>query len=284
MWYHINTCPHFNGQINILIKNKKDGHIYMTSGERKKYILKTAAHDGIISIPEIAAHYGVSVETIRRDVNALCNENKLTKVHGGAVPVKTQSNSGKIAVEETYTVGSYAASLIKSGDVVMFDSGEEAQAVAAEVVGVKSVTFITNSVAVASILMKKHSSGDFSGRIILIGGELDPKYSFSRSPDTLNQIAKLRANKAFITASGVTVDGVYSGGTYESSFSAAMMEHSKSSVLVCESEKFGRDSLAKFAPLTAFSSVVTDGRNAIPSEIAKEIEKNGKEFKVVGTK
>ena len=255
----------------------------MTSNDRKKYILKTAESDGIVSIPEVAAHYGVSVETIRRDVNALCAEKKLTKVHGGAVPYKKTGGEKTRAARE-YTVGSYAASLIENGDIVMFDSGEAAQEVASEVAGVRGVTFITNSVSVASALMKRHSGGHYSGRIILIGGELDPKYAFSRSPDALGMIAKLRADKAFITASGVTGDGVAADGTYESSFSSAMMAHSKKSYLVCESEKFGREALAHFSPLSAFSAVVTDSLHPVPAEIRAEIEKNGGKITVAGTK
>lgn len=253
----------------------------MTSGERKKYIMKLAVNDGMVSIPEVAAHYGVSVETIRRDVNSLCAEKKLRKVHGGAVP----SDGGKKSDGGIdYTIGSYAATLVENGDVVMFDSGEAAQSVASEITGVRGVTLITNSVPVASELMKRHRAGEFSGRIIMIGGELDPKYAFSRSPDTLGQLGRLRADKAFITASGVTGDGVSSDGTYESSFSAAMMEHSKMSVLVCESEKFGRDSLARFASASDFKVIVTDSASPVPDEIRAEVVKKGGNIKVVKAK
>lgn len=254
----------------------------MTSAERKKYILNTAMREGMVSIPEAAEYFGVSVETIRRDVNVLCNEHRLTKIHGGAVPTEKQKKAK--ATEDTRSPGAYAASLIESGDIVMFDTGEEAQTVAAEVSGVRGVTFITNSVNVASVLMKRHAAGEYSGRIILIGGELDPKFSFSRSPDALTQIAKLRATKAFITASGVTGDGVSSDGTYESSFSAAMIEHSKKAILICTSEKIGRDSLAKFAPLSAFSCIITDNKNPISEKMLSEVEKNGVEIKTVGIK
>lgn len=256
----------------------------MSSDERRKFIMKTAEHDGMVSIPDVAARFGVSVETIRRDVNALCSEKKLSKVHGGAVAYRKTDDSKEHPSGKKETIGTYAASLIESGDVVMFDSGDAARAVAAEVRGVRGVTFITNSVTVASELMKRHLAGHYSGRIILIGGELDPKYAFSRSPDTLKQIAKLRADKAFITASGVTGEGVSADGTYESSFSAAMMEHSERSYLVCESVKFGHGSLAFFSPLSAFAEVVTDPLHKIPADIVAEIEKNGGKIEVTGTK
>lgn len=256
----------------------------MASAERKKYILKLAARDGIVSIPAIAEHYNVSVETIRRDVNSLCEEKKLTKVHGGAVPVKHENGVHNSDDSDDTTVGAYCAGLIGDGEIVMFDSGSAAQAVAADVSGVRGVTFITNSVPVAVILMKKHSSGDFSGRIILIGGELDPKLSFSRSPDAFDQIGRLSADKAFITASGVTSDGASSDGTYEGSFSAKIMEHSKTNILVCDSGIMGKPALAKFASLNDFDYIVCDNRQTVPSDIVECVKKKGHILRVAAVK
>lgn len=50
--------------------------------------MNVAVRDGSVSIPETAKYFNVTVETIRRDVNALCSAKKLRKVHGGAVPLK----------------------------------------------------------------------------------------------------------------------------------------------------------------------------------------------------
>ena len=82
----------------------------MVSTQRKNYILKTAQAEGFVSIPKTAEKFGVSIETIRRDINQLCQLHQLKKVHGGAALVKTpvrkdpslmtrmyQNQQGKIA-------------------------------------------------------------------------------------------------------------------------------------------------------------------------------------------
>ena len=52
----------------------------MRSEERKQYIMKQAQENGFVSIPKTAASLGVSVETVRRDINTLCEKNQLKKV------------------------------------------------------------------------------------------------------------------------------------------------------------------------------------------------------------
>lgn len=263
----------------------------MNSSDRKAYILKKAQRDGIVSIPEAAAHFDVSVETIRRDVNVLCEQKKLTKVHGGAIPAEVspirrsaRENSAKNEVIGAGSVGEYAAEMIRDGEIVMFDVGEAAQSVARAVKNKKNVTFITNSVTIASILLDKREAGDYSGRVILIGGELDAQGRFACSPDAYEEIGKYSADKAFITASAVSSKGVSSFNTYGSGYSAKIMEHSEHSILVTGSEKFGRKSLAIFAPLSRFSCVITDSGRDIPDEILNAAAKSDVEIKVIGTK
>lgn len=263
----------------------------MHSNDRKTYIMKTALRDGIVSIPEIAAHFDVSVETIRRDVNSLCAEKKLAKVHGGAVPtnVVTPSRRGHESQKRTVevvgkTAGECAAELISNGDIVMLDVGEAAQSVARAVKSVKNVTFITNSVPIASILLDKLSAGEYTGRVIMIGGELDGQGRFACSPDAYDEIEKYSADKSFITASAVTSKGVSSFNPYGSGYSAKIMAQSEQSILVTESSKFGKKSLATFAPLSAFSCIITDSEKPIPTDILNSALKSGTEIKAAGAK
>ena len=102
----------------------------MNPEERRKYIMTLATRDGSVSIPDTARQLGVSIETIRRDINRLCAENKLSKVYGGAVPVKRAlrrdidyySRVERNRQAKTM-IGAAAAHLVKNGDVVMLDCG-----------------------------------------------------------------------------------------------------------------------------------------------------------------
>ena len=59
----------------------------MKSVERQRFLLTKASKFNFVSIPDSARELKVSVETIRRDINILCSQKKLKKVHGGAVPL-----------------------------------------------------------------------------------------------------------------------------------------------------------------------------------------------------
>lgn len=137
----------------------------MRAEDRLEFILRTAVRDNFVSISETAAHLDVSIETIRRDINRLCRENRLKKVRSGACPVKpsirrdadymlrkSQNQQVKLAI------GREAARMITDGKVVIFDCGVSIQQIAASVTGVQDVTFITNSVPTMSILLDKFSS------------------------------------------------------------------------------------------------------------------------------
>ena len=59
----------------------------MKSIERQRFLMTKANKHNFVSIPDSARELKVSIETIRRDINILCEQKKLKKVHGGAVPL-----------------------------------------------------------------------------------------------------------------------------------------------------------------------------------------------------
>lgn len=252
----------------------------MTSGERKKYILKTAAADGMVSIPAVATHFGVSVETIRRDVNALVEDKKLEKVHGGAVPKKKamkkshDTQTPHITEKEAKAeVGACAAKLIANGDVVILDGSEPVQNLANFVDGLLDVTFITNSVDVALVLSDRCEKGAFTGRVILIGGEVNCHTKFTCTAGAVEQLSKYHADKAFISATAVSADGASVYDTGESSFLSKIMDRAACSILVAESAKFGKNSLYNFSRLDDFDYIITDGMKKLPHEITDRLNK-----------
>ena len=52
--------------------------------DRRSAILAAAQRQGRVTVDSLAAELGVSPHTIRRDLNALCEESKLRRLHGGA--------------------------------------------------------------------------------------------------------------------------------------------------------------------------------------------------------
>ena len=129
----------------------------MKSIDRQHFLLTYANKYSFVSIPQSALELKVSVETIRRDINILCDQKKLKKVHGGAVPIHAAIRKDPTYQERFFhnprgreAVAAAAAKLIQNGDVVTIDSGATNKLLAQHITGVEHVTFVVNSLHIAS--------------------------------------------------------------------------------------------------------------------------------------
>lgn len=260
----------------------------MRSEERHKLIMETAIRDGFVSISKMSGLLGVSIETIRRDINVLCNENKLRKVRGGASPVKLalrrdadyllrKNNNQHVKM----TIGMEAAKLITDGKIVIFDCGVSIQNVAECVSGVRDVTFITNSVPTMSILLDKFAAGDITGRVIMVGGEMDTQNRFSKGAAVTDTIDKYCADIAFISCTALSAENVSSYSLDECYFSSHVMSRTAVSVLIAESEKLGKNSVYSFAKITDFDRIITDDKYEMPSSTLKILEDSDTQLTIV---
>lgn len=263
----------------------------MHVSNRIEYILHTALSSGFVSIADAASHLHVSIETIRRDINHLCSEGKLRKVRGGACPVKLnlrrddeyllrkgKNQQSKIAI------GQRAAQMIRDNMIVMFDCGVSIEEIASSVSHVRNLTCITNSIPVASILLNKFSAGDISGRIIMIGGELNTENRFSAGSAATEMLDRFCADLAFISCTAVSERGISTDNMEECSFSAHILSCCSTSVLVTESDKLGKNSLYRFAELTAFNHIITDDQHRLPESILDRLAQSDTELVIVNLK
>ena len=260
--------------------------------KRENYILDTAESFGFVSISEAARHLDVSIETVRRDINKLCATGRLKKTRGGALPVKEQfrrDSEYKARMlnnrEEKLSVGATAAAMIRDNSVVALDCGVSIQSVATHVSGVKDVTFVTNSLPISMILMHKMSDGDITGRVILIGGELDVENKFSKGAAAAELVEKFCFDIAFISCTAVS-SMVSSYNMDECAFSSRLLRRAAHSVLVADSDKLGRTSLFSFARISDFDFLIVDSKRAVPSELDKVLKETGKTQLIIadGTK
>lgn len=260
----------------------------MRAENRLKHILKTAEKDGFVSTSVTAEILGVSIETVRRDINQLCSEGKVKKVRGGAVPVKLSLRREaeymvrkKDNIRAKNAIGAFAASLIRDNMTIIFDCGTSVQQIAANLSGVKNVTFITNHIPTASLLLEKFSADELTGRLIIIGGMIDTKNYYATGGNIAEEIQKYYADIAFVACTSVSAESVSMYNPAESHYSGHMMKRSSMSVLVGESEKFGKNSVCRFASPTDFDAIVTDDLNPIPNDILEEISRSETELHIV---
>lgn len=145
----------------------------MLTEERYNIILELLREKRSVTVAEIKDRLGISESTIRRDLNALAQEGKLTKVFGGAVAPDNVSNGIELSVpqklqvneREKRLIAGYAAAMIKPHDFVYLDAGTTTGYML-EYPLETSATFVTNAVSHA----RKLAVAGY--RVLLVGGEL----------------------------------------------------------------------------------------------------------------
>jgi len=262
----------------------------MRAEERLDYILQATKDSGFASITEIAAELGVSKETVRRDIRILCGQNKLRSTRGGAVPIKMQLRRDasymmrKHANEQAkHHIGKKAAGLISDGDVVFITPGVSTEAVAEAVLGVSNVTFVTSSLPIAAILVEKCSRREFSGHVIIIGGEIDISNRYILSAASLENMDRFHYDIAFFSCTAISSNEVYASFLDEGCADEHLLRHTDKAILIAESDKFGKNSVYRFAAISDFSHIITDTLHRIPDYILEQIEAADVEFLTADT-
>lgn len=260
----------------------------MISQQRQDYILKIAQKNGFVSIPKTAKKLGVSVETVRRDINALCQKKQLKKVHGGAAPVKSpiwidekysvriqRNQQGKIAIAKE------AAKMIRDRSIVSFDGGATTEVLASCIQNVQNVTFVVNSLPIAMTLQDKITAGEITGTVIVTGGQITVAGYRSYTFMAMDAMERYHYDLVFISCTAVSATDVSNSATNTSIYAKRLMQRASSSVLLADSEKLGKHSVCDFAKPTDFDRVIIDDRNPCPVDLAEALNASDTELTIV---
>lgn len=177
----------------------------MLTEERHSIILQLLKEKGSVTVAEIKDQLHISESTIRRDLNALDEEGKLTKVFGGAVltesvPLVTElSVPQKLQVKEAEkrSIARYAAALIEPNDFVYLDAGTTTGYMI-EYPMEKSATFVTNAVDHARRLAVA------GYRVFLVGGELRGTTEAVVGAQAILSIQEYHFTKGFFGTNGIS--------------------------------------------------------------------------------
>ncbi|PLR87755.1 MULTISPECIES: DeoR/GlpR family DNA-binding transcription regulator [Bacillus] len=228
--------------------------------ERKITILEALAREEKVQVRELANKLQVSDETIRRDLDRLEKEGILKKVYGGAV--KTKINSWELPFDQKTTINirekqaicRTAAQLVEDGDIIMIGNGTTPLEIVHHLANKNDITLITHSIPVMLIAMEV-----FKGRMIFTGGEFEGNQKYTSGPLSERMLEMLKANKAFISAGGIsTVNGITDYDISGSSISRKMIERADDVFILADHSKFGKTTFAYMCSLTDASMIITD--------------------------
>ena len=244
--------------------------------EREALILE-ALGNGVRTISELAATLQVSEATVRRDLRTLEQRGALQRVHGGAVRVDDGEKREPLFHEKTTLradekerIAEAALGLIEDGDSIYLDGGSTVLALARKLSSCHELTVVTNSLMAAAELME---SGH---KLILLGGEFRPLSRTLVGPLTSPIGEALHIGKAFFGTIGLTASGVSTTDPGEAFTKKLILGRAERAILLADSGKIGRTSLADAGKLDDFSCLVTDS-GASP-DFLKILKKHRVEF------
>jgi DeoR/GlpR family transcriptional regulator of sugar metabolism len=166
-------------------------------------------------------------------------------------------------LEEKNMIAQMCSELINDGDCIFIDSGSTTYQIAKYIKNKKNLTVITNSIPVVSELFKSDIE------IILIGGKVRHNEQSVVAYDYIFNFSELNILKAFICASGITIDkGISDFNLEEAITRKKIIELSKEIYVAADSTKLGKDVTVSIAPLDKIDYIITD-QNADKSWISK---------------
>jgi len=229
----------------------------LRQSERRNQILLELKLRPHIRITEMAQRFGVSTETVRRDMDRLSDDGLIERAHGGATagryyPDFHQRSQDRL--EERRAIGRRAADLVRPGDTVMIDSGSTTVQLARFLAFAETpCTVVTNSLTVAMTLGQSPVA-----EVILCPGDYHVSEAAVVGTDTVEYLARYRVDRCMIGASGLTQDGITEAVRGFAAVKRAMLAGSETSHLLIDSGKFGRRGLSQVGGLSGLSCVVTD--------------------------
>lgn len=226
---------------------------------RRDLIRQVVQERGSVSVGALADMLAVSMQTIRRDLDTLCEDDDLRRVHGRIELPKSLLNTPFDLRADTNVAGKRSiaevvANMIPSGATLFLSIGSTPLEIARALSSRKELTLITNNLNAAMAL-----SHETSNRILLPGGEL-------RLPDrdiidegSVDFFSRFRAEFAVFGVAGVAEDGgLMDFHPAEVRARLQMQSNAQNSILVLDRSKFGRISPAVGGNIAEPDTVVVD--------------------------
>jgi DeoR family glycerol-3-phosphate regulon repressor len=236
---------------------------------RQNTILEIARQSGRVLVDELADRFDVTPQTIRKDLNELCEKRLLTRIHGGAILSSGVENVGyearrMIASEEKEAIALATAARIPDHASLFINIGTTTEAVARALLQHKGLMVITNNLNVAS-LMRAYPQIE----VVIAGGVVRRSDGGVVGEAAVDFIRQFKVDFAVIGSSAVDADGALLDYDYrEVRVAQAIIGNARHVVLVCDSTKFDRSAPVRIAHLSQVSTFITD---RCPSEAVRRI-------------
>ena len=225
--------------------------------QRRDEILDAIA-SGEAEVDALAARFGVSPSTIRRDLQELSTRGAVARTYGGALlaaPERERSLRAREATNRAAKAAIAAAALaeIREGETLILDGGSTVEALGRLLRG-RRQRVITNNLSLIPVL------ADAPGLdLIILGGALRPISMSTTGPLAEEALRRMTADRLFTSADGVVARrGLCEATLEQASLKTLMTEQAAQVFVLADASKLGRAGQPFWTPLRAGWTLVTD--------------------------
>jgi DeoR family glycerol-3-phosphate regulon repressor len=247
---------------------------------RQQEILAAARQLGRVSVDGLSAKFSVTPQTIRKDLNELCDRRLLTRNHGGAILSSGVENVAyesrrQLAANEKELIGRRAAELIPNNASLFINIGTTTEAVARALTGHEGLLAITNNLHVASTLMPCPGI-----EVIVAGGAVRKSDGGIVGEQAVDFISQFKVDYAVVGVSAIDDDGSLLDFDYREVRAAqAIISNARNVILVTDAMKFTRSAPVRIGHLKQVDVFVTD--RPPPEAILELCRHNGVTVEIV---
>ena len=230
----------------------------MLSVERQQKLLEFLREHKAADLETLAQMFTVSASTLRRDLDALEKQGLVERTHGGAVyrgqrqhPVAFAERMN-VQVDAKRLIGKAAAALVQPHMTLLLDGGSTVY-VAAEQITARPLQVVTNSLTIAQLF-----ANDEQVDLIVIGGAHYPRTGVLVGPIATHGLNDLHADLLLLSLAGIFDDEAYNLNLDQAEVEKVMIRQAARAVMLMDSTKFGRKSLARVCGLDEVEQIITD--------------------------
>jgi DeoR family transcriptional regulator, glycerol-3-phosphate regulon repressor len=226
---------------------------------RQSEILNIARSQGRVMVDDLTRRFEVSAQTIRKDLNDLCDQRSLTRIHGGAIIASGVENLAYearrfVAADEKKAIGQAAAAQIPNGCSLFINIGTTTEEVASALTAHQDLLVITNNLNVAMLLYRLPRI-----EVIVAGGTVRRADGAVIGSTAINLIGQFKVDYAIIGASAIDEEGTLLDFDYrEVQAAQAIIANARNVILVADSTKLQRSAPVRIAQLSQIKTFVTD--------------------------
>ncbi len=258
---------------------KHEQRAHLPAG-RKADLANFVDASGQVTVHELAERYGVSIDTIRRDLDQLHDAGRLVRTHGGAVSIAIHNRTDQglavrlhLQAAEKDAIAAVAATLVTDGMVLIINAGTTALAVARALGPRRDLIIATNNLLLPGAISTKvfRELYVFGGSMRIVTQATTGPVRF---PTAQGQDISIRADLALVAVGAAAVEGGYSTSNLaEATMMREMMQQSEKVAVLADSTKFDRRLFAQVADLGMADYFITD--TAPPPRLRVALEEAG---------